>query len=87
MIVDWGYNAWGDKYPPYDLDDVIPTQIANHYQYSGSSIQALSWKEALWSSMERVLYLLPRACLLNPNRNPHLNQKQIEEYLYQLLRS
>src|SRR5690606_14713484 len=24
-IVDWGYNAWGDKYPPYDLDDVIPT--------------------------------------------------------------
>src|SRR3982751_2486554 len=26
-IVDWGYNAWGDKYPPYDLDDVIPTLI------------------------------------------------------------
>jgi agmatine deiminase len=22
------------------------------------------------------------ACLLNPNRNPHLNQQQIEEYLY-----
>src|SRR5687768_15336725 len=19
VIVDWGYNAWGDKYPPYDL--------------------------------------------------------------------
>ena len=26
-IVDWGYNAWGGKYPPYDLDDVIPTRI------------------------------------------------------------
>jgi agmatine deiminase len=26
-IVDWGYNAWGNKYPPYDLDDVIPTLI------------------------------------------------------------
>jgi len=26
-IVDWGYNAWGNKYPPYDLDDVIPTFI------------------------------------------------------------
>ena len=24
-IVDWGYNAWGGKYPPYDLDDVVPT--------------------------------------------------------------
>ena len=27
-IVDWDYNAWGGKYPPYDLDDVIPTRIA-----------------------------------------------------------
>lgn len=25
--------------------------------------------------------LTSTACLLNPNRNPHLNQKQIEEYL------
>jgi agmatine deiminase len=31
-IVDWGYNAWGGKYPPYDLDDVIPTRIAQHVQ-------------------------------------------------------
>ena len=22
-ILDWGYNAWGGKYPPYDLDDVV----------------------------------------------------------------
>jgi agmatine deiminase len=28
-IVDWGYNAWGGKYPPFDLDDVIPTKIGN----------------------------------------------------------
>src|ERR1043165_4383100 len=27
-IVDWGHNAWGGKYPPYDLDDVVPTRIA-----------------------------------------------------------
>jgi agmatine deiminase len=27
-IVDWNINAWGGKYPPYDLDDVIPTRIA-----------------------------------------------------------
>ena len=31
VIVDWGYNAWGGKYPPFDLDDVIPTKIAAHY--------------------------------------------------------
>lgn len=30
-IVDWNYNAWGGKYPPYDLDDIIPTLIGKHY--------------------------------------------------------
>ena len=30
IIVDWGYNAWGGKYPPFDLDDVIPTRIGKH---------------------------------------------------------
>src|SRR6185369_8240527 len=27
-LVDWGYNAWGGKYPPFDLDDVVPRRIA-----------------------------------------------------------
>ena len=27
-IVDWGYNAWGKKYPPFDLDEAVPTRIA-----------------------------------------------------------
>jgi Peptidylarginine deiminase and related enzymes len=79
-IVDWGYNAWGNKYPPYDLDDVIPTLIAKHYNIpvfhpgivmEGGSVE-FNGKGALLTST---------ACLLNPNRNPHLNQAQIEDYL------
>ena len=27
-MVDWAYNAWGGKYPPYDLDDAIPQHVA-----------------------------------------------------------
>ena len=27
-IVDWGFNAWGGKYPPWDADDAVPTRIA-----------------------------------------------------------
>ncbi len=27
-LVDWGYNAWGGKYPPYDLDDAVPGCVA-----------------------------------------------------------
>lgn len=79
-IVDWGYNAWGGKYPPYDLDDVIPTLIAERFNLpvfhpgivmEGGSVE-FNGKGSLLTST---------ACLLNPNRNPHLNQAQIEEYL------
>ncbi|MGH7657437.1 MAG: agmatine deiminase family protein, partial [Gemmatimonadales bacterium] len=30
-IVDWGYNAWGGKYPPWDLDDAIPSKVGDEY--------------------------------------------------------
>lgn len=80
VVVDWGYNAWGGKYPPFDLDDVIPTLIAKHYGLpvynpgivmEGGSVE-FNGKGSLLTST---------ACLLNPNRNPHLNQEQIENYL------
>lgn len=31
-IVDWGFNAWGGKYPPYNDDDEVPTRIAEHLE-------------------------------------------------------
>lgn len=80
VIVDWGYNAWGNKYPPYDLDDVIPTLIGKHFNIpvynpgivmEGGSVE-FNGKGTVMTST---------ACLLNPNRNPHLNQTQIEKYL------
>ena len=45
-IVDWGYNAWGGKYPPYDLDDVIPTRIARRARPPGVPPRASSWRAA-----------------------------------------
>ncbi len=82
VIVDWGYNAWGGKYPPFDLDDVIPTLIGRHLDIpvfhpgivmEGGSVEFNGKGTVLTST----------ACLLNPNRNPHLSQEQIEQYLHQ----
>ncbi len=80
MIVDWGYNAWGGKYPPFDLDDVIPTLIANQYGVPVVNPGIVMEGGSVEFNGKGTL-LTTRACLLNPNRNPHLNQKQIEEYL------
>ncbi|QJD95183.1 agmatine deiminase family protein [Mucilaginibacter robiniae] len=80
VVVDWGYNAWGGKYPPFDLDDVIPTRIAQQFNLpvyhpgivmEGGSVDFNG----------KGTVLTTTACLLNPNRNPHLNQQQIEQYL------
>jgi agmatine deiminase len=80
MIVDWGYNAWGGKYPPFELDDNIPTLIAEYYKlpvvYPGIVMEG--------GSVEfngKGTLLTTTSCLLNENRNPNLNQKQIEEFL------
>jgi agmatine deiminase len=80
VIVDWNYNAWGGKYPPFDQDDIIPTLIANHFKLpvyhpgiimEGGSVE-FNGKGTLLTSA---------CCLLNENRNPHLNKEQLETYL------
>lgn len=80
MIVDWGYNAWGGKYPPFDLDDVIPTLIAKHYNIPVVHPSIVMEGGSVEFNGKGTL-LTTRACLLNPNRNPHLNQDQIEKFL------
>ncbi len=81
VIVDWNYNAWGNKYPPFDLDDVIPTLIGKHFNIpvynpgivmEGGSVDFNGAGTLITST----------CCLLNENRNPHLNQSQIEQYLF-----
>ncbi|HEX2450670.1 MAG TPA: agmatine deiminase family protein [Gemmatimonadales bacterium] len=83
-IVDWGYNAWGGKYPPWDLDDVVPTRIARELDLpvfapgivmEGGSIEVNG----------RGTLLTTEACLLNPNRNPHLSRREIERSLHDYL--
>jgi agmatine deiminase len=81
VIVDWHYNAWGNKYPPYDLDDVIPTLIGEKL-----GLQVFQPKIVMEGGSVEFngagTLLTSTCCLLNENRNPHLNQKQIEEYLH-----
>ena len=77
LILDWGYNAWGGKYPPFDLDDQIPRRVAEHFGIpmvtpgmilEGGSIDVNG----------RGTLLTTEACLLNPNRNPELTRDEIE---------
>lgn len=82
---DFTFNAWGAKYEPYDDDDAIPRHAAQllripcvthpNFVLEGGSID-LNGQGCL---------LTTRQCLLNPNRNPHLSQEQIEARLRRFL--
>jgi agmatine deiminase len=79
-VVDWDYNAWGNKYPPFDLDEIVPTRLAEilklpvfypHMILEGGSID-VNGSGALLTS---------ESCLLNKNRNPNLSRDEIEQRL------
>ena len=83
-IVDWGHNAWGNKYPPFDLDDVVPTRIAQ-------TLDLPVWQGAMILEGGSIdvngvgALMTTESCLLNPNRNPNLTREQIERRLREYL--
>lgn len=79
-IVDWGYNAWGGKYPPFDLDDAVPTRVGETFGipvfYPGIVMEGGSIDLNGCGTL-----LTTEACLLHPNRNPDLTKPDIERIL------
>jgi agmatine deiminase len=79
-VIDWDYNAWGNKYPPYDLDDVVPTRIAREMGET-LFVPGIVMEGGSLDVNGRGTLITTESCLLNPNRNPRLTQAQIEAYL------
>jgi agmatine deiminase len=79
-VVDWDYNAWGNKYPPFDLDEVAPTRVAEILDvpvfYPGMILEG----GAIDVNGAGAL-LTTESCLLNKNRNPNLSREAIEQRL------
>jgi agmatine deiminase len=79
-IVDWGFNAWGGKYPPWDADDAVPSRIAEELKlpvfYPGIVMEggAVDVNGA-------GTILTTTSCLLNKNRNPGLSKARIAKDL------
>jgi agmatine deiminase len=81
LAVDFDYNAWGGKYPPFDRDRLVGRQMAEALRVprfarpdivlEGGSIE-LNGAGAL---------LTTEQCLLNPNRNPAMKREEIERVL------
>lgn len=81
LVVDWGYNAWGNKYPPFEQDDVIPSLVARALNLPAAH-PGIVMEGGSVDFNGKGTVLTTTACLLNKNRNPHLNQSEIETFLF-----
>lgn len=84
LLTDWEYNAWGRKYPPFDSDNRIPAAISE--AFSTDIIKPGMVLEGGSIETNGIGTLLTtESVLLNPNRNPELEKKEIEERLMKYL--
>ncbi|MEP4534346.1 MAG: agmatine deiminase family protein [Cyclobacteriaceae bacterium] len=79
-VINWGYNAWGEKYPPYDLDNQIPGLVAGKLGLKMFTPDLIMEGGSV-DFNDNGIILTTTACLLNKNRNPHKSQQEIETYL------
>lgn len=84
QVADWAFNAWGGKFPPWDLDNAIPRCMADSLALPRLASSVVLEGGAIEGNGEGLV-LTTEAVLLNPNRNPHLSRAQIEQELHRLL--
>jgi agmatine deiminase len=79
-LVDFEFNAWGERWHPFDLDNALPAAVASHLGMRRFSAPMVLEGGAIMVDGEGTL-LTTEQCLLNPNRNPKLTRTQMEQVL------
>lgn len=82
--INWHFNAWGEKYPNWALDDRLAPLLLNHFQIPRIDASLILEGGSIHVDGAGTL-LTTEQCLLNPNRNPKLSRTQIEAELKRLL--
>jgi agmatine deiminase len=75
--VKFGFNAWGDRWHPYDDDAALPERIAAHLGMRLFRAPFVLEGGAFLVDGQGTL-ITTEQCLLDPNRNPGLTREQIE---------
>jgi agmatine deiminase len=79
-VVKFGFNAWGNRFHPYDQDALVPDRLAAHLGVGVFSAPMILEGGSFFVDGEGTL-ITTEQCLLDPNRNPHLSRERIEEIL------
>ena len=78
--VDWQYNAWGGLYQPYDHDAELASRILQRLQTRRYIAPLVLEGGGLHVDGEGTV-LITETVGLDPNRNPELSRKAVEQVL------
>jgi agmatine deiminase len=83
-MVDFRFNAWGERFSPYDRDAAVPAAIAAHFGMRRYLAPFVLEGGSIFVDGEGTL-ITTEQCLLNANRNPGLSRGEIERGLSEFL--
>ncbi len=80
VAMHFGFNAWGQKFTPWDRDAAVAGLIAERLGDEVRRVEMVLEGGSILADGGGTL-LTTEQCLLNPNRNPSLSREQIEATL------
>ncbi len=82
--ISWQFNAWGNKYIPYENDAKVATNLLNLLNIKNFKSNIILEGGSIHVDGLGTL-ITTEECLLNPNRNPSLSKTEIEDVLMKYL--
>ena len=83
--VDFGFNAWGEKFAPYDADLEFSARVLEHLGEERIDAGDLILEGGSIAVDGQGTLITTEQCLLHPSRNPQLSREQIESRLRERL--
>lgn len=80
LALDFQFNSWGGKYPPFDLDNAIAPKMAAELGVPCRTLPMVLEGGSIEVNGAGAL-LTTEQCLLHPNRNPDMSREEIEAAL------
>ncbi len=78
--VHFGFNAWGEKFPPWDKDEKLAGLLLEHLNIAKRVSKMILEGGSIVVDGEGTL-ITTEQCLLHPNRNPGMQKSEIETEL------
>ena len=79
-VADFTFNAWGEKYHPYDSDAAVGRLLAEHFGVERFAAPMVLEGGGITVDGQGTL-ITTESCLLHPSRNPGLSKDEMSQIL------